>query len=276
MYQGSISVIFTTYNSVAWLEKVLWGFHYQTDNNFEVIVADDGSREETKEAIERFKKNTHLEVQHVWQPDDGFQKCRIMNKALKAAKGDYVLFTDGDCIPRNDFVAVHRKHAEEGFYLSGGYFKLPMDISKRINRADIETGRAFDSQWLLDNGLKKTHKISKLTARGWWAKFMNSVTPTNRTWNGHNASGWKKDLFDVNGFDESMQYGGQDCELGYRLRHNGIKAKQIRYSAICVHLDHARGYVNPEMLANSRRIKKNTLSNKLTFTENGLVKKQSS
>lgn len=276
MYQGSISVIFTTYNSVEWLEKVLWGFHYQTDNNFEVIVADDGSREETKEAIERFKKNTHLEVQHVWQPDDGFQKCRIMNKALKAAKGDYVLFTDGDCIPRNDFVAVHRKHAEEGFYLSGGYFKLPMDISKRINRADIETGRAFDSQWLLDNGLKKTHKISKLTARGWWAKFMNSVTPTNRTWNGHNASGWKKDLFDVNGFDESMQYGGQDCELGYRLRHNGIKAKQIRYSAICVHLDHARGYVNPEMLANSRRIKKNTLSNKLTFTENGLVKKQSS
>ena len=276
MYQGSISVIFTTYNSVAWLEKVLWGFHYQTDNNFEVIVADDGSREETKESIERFKKNTHLEVQHVWQPDDGFQKCRIMNKALKAAKGDYVLFTDGDCIPRNDFVAVHRKHAEEGFYLSGGYFKLPMDISKRINRADIETGRAFDSQWLLDNGLKKTHKISKLTARGWWAKFMNSVTPTNRTWNGHNASGWKKDLFDVNGFDESMQYGGQDCELGYRLRHNGIKAKQIRYSAICVHLDHARGYVNPEMLANSRRIKKNTLSNKLTFTENGLVKKQSS
>ncbi len=276
MYQGSISVIFTTYNSVAWLEKVLWGFHYQTDNNFEVIVADDGSREETKEAIERFKKNTHLEVQHVWQPDDGFQKCRIMNKALKAAKGDYVLFTDGDCIPRNDFVAVHRKHAEEGFYLSGGYFKLPMDISKRINRADIETGRAFDSQWLLDNGLKKTHKISKLTARGWWAKFMNSVTPTNRTWNGHNASGWKKDLFDINGFDESMQYGGQDCELGYRLRHNGIKAKQIRYSAICVHLDHARGYVNPEMLANSRRIKKNTLSNKLTFTENGLVKKQSS
>ncbi|MCH2057248.1 MAG: glycosyltransferase family 2 protein [Thalassotalea sp.] len=276
MYQGSISVIFTTYNSVAWLEKVLWGFHYQTDNNFEVIVADDGSREETKEAIERFKKNTHLEVQHVWQPDDGFQKCRIMNKALKAAKGDYVLFTDGDCIPRNDFVAVHRKHAEEGFYLSGGYFKLPMDISKRINRADIETGRAFDSQWLLDNGLKKTHKISKLTARGWWAKFMNSVTPTNRTWNGHNASGWKKDLFDVNGFDESMQYGGQDCELGYRLRHNGIKAKQIRYSAICVHLDHARSYVNPEMLANSRLIKKNTLSNKLTFTENGLVKKQSS
>ena len=276
MYQGSISVIFTTYNSVAWLEKVLWGFHYQTDNNFEVIVADDGSREETKEAIERFKKNTHLEVQHVWQPDDGFQKCRIMNKALKAAMGDYVLFTDGDCIPRNDFVAVHRKHAEEGFYLSGGYFKLPMDISKRINRADIETGRAFDSQWLLDNGLKKTHKISKLTARGWWAKFMNSVTPTNRTWNGHNASGWKKDLFDVNGFDESMQYGGQDCELGYRLRHNGIKAKQIRYSAICVHLDHARSYVNPEMLANSRLIKKNTLSNKLTFTEDGLVKKQSS
>ena len=265
-----ISVIFTTYNSIDWLEKVLWGFHHQTDKNFEVIIADDGSKEDTRIAIEKFAQHSHLDIQHVWQPDEGFQKCKIMNKALKKATGDYLVFTDGDCIPRKDFVAVHREHAEPGFYLSGGYFKLPMTISEQITPSDIASGNAFDASWLLANGLKRTHKLSKLTAEGFKAKLMNSITPTRRTWNGHNASGWKADLVAVNGFDERMQYGGQDCELGYRLRHNGIKAKQIRYSAICVHLDHARGYLNEEMLANSRRIKKATLGQRLRFTEFGL------
>ena len=83
VYQKLISVIFTTYNSIDWLEKVLWGFHHQTDKNFEVIIADDGSKEDTRIAIENFAQHSHLDIQHVWQPDEGFQKCKIMNKALK-------------------------------------------------------------------------------------------------------------------------------------------------------------------------------------------------
>lgn len=269
-YKGLISVIFTTYNSIDWLEKVLWGFNNQTDKNFEIIIADDGSTDDTRQFINQFQSSTVLSIKHVWQPDDGFQKCKIMNKALVKAKGDYVLFTDGDCIPRADFVAVHRTHAEPSYYLSGGYFKLPIDISRAISQQDIISGKAFDAAWLLELGLKDTHKLSKLTAKGFKQKLLNAITPTRRTWNGHNASGWKSDLLKVNGFDERMQYGGQDCELGYRLKNSGIKAKQIRYSAIVVHLDHARGYVTESMLANSRNIKKTTLSQKLTFTEFGI------
>lgn len=265
-----ISVIFTTYNSPKWLEKVLWGFHYQTDANFEIIIADDGSTDETRELIESFSHLTHLSITHVWQQDDGFQKCKIMNKALLIAKADYVVFTDGDCIPRNDFVAVHRKHAEPGYYLSGGYFKLPMKISQIIEKRDIATGKAFDADWLLSLGLKRSRKISKLTASGPLADLYNALTPTKRTWNGHNASGWKADLFAINGFDQRMQYGGQDCELGYRLKNNGIKAKQIRYSAIVVHLDHAHGYVTDAMLEHSTMIKKNTQSQKRITTEFGI------
>ncbi|WP_286234403.1 glycosyltransferase family 2 protein [Thalassotalea sediminis] len=272
MYTGLISVIFTTYNSVKWLNKVLTGFHCQTDRNFEVIVADDGSTIDTRNAINCFSEKTQLPISHVWQKDNGFQKCKIMNKALKVAKGDYVIFTDGDCIPRNDFVSVHRKYAEPGYFLSGGYFKLPLKTSNTICVQDIISGKAFSPEWLLNNGLKKTHKLAKLKATKATAKILNAITPTRRTWNGHNASGWKSDIESVNGFDERMQYGGQDCELGYRLKHKGIKAKQIRYSAICVHLDHPRGYVTKEMLANSRLIKDTTLSQKLTFTEFGLEK----
>jgi len=95
-----ISVIFTTYNSPRWLEKVLWGFDAQTDQDFEIVIADDGSREDTRQLIKRFARATDRPIQHIWQEDDGFQKCRILNKAIVAARGDYLILTDGDCIPR--------------------------------------------------------------------------------------------------------------------------------------------------------------------------------
>ena len=78
------------------------------------------------------------------------------------------------------------------------------------------------------------------------ASILNSVTPTKRTWNGHNASCWRSDALKVNGFDERMKYGGEDVEFGYRLVNTGLKASKIRYLAPCLHLDHPRGYVNEE------------------------------
>src|SRR5690554_261503 len=86
-----VSVIFTTYNSPDWLEKVLFGFFQQTHKEFEVVIADDGSRSETRELIERLKNSSPVPIQHIWQEDDGFQKCRILNKAILAAKGDYLI-----------------------------------------------------------------------------------------------------------------------------------------------------------------------------------------
>ena len=86
------------------------------------------------------------------------------------------------------------------------------------------------------------------------------MTPTNASWNGHNASGWKKDIMAINGFDERMQYGGQDRELGERLFNYGIKSKQIRYSAICVHLDHPRSYKTKESIDKNLEIRKNIKS----------------
>jgi glycosyltransferase involved in cell wall biosynthesis len=267
-----VSIIFSTYNSPEWLEKVLWGYECQTYKDFELVIADDGSGPKTRELIERFKDRSTLDIRHVWHEDHGFQKSEILNKAILASSTDYLIFSDGDCIPRKDFVSVHRRNATPGYFLSGGYFMLPSGTSYAITEEDIRSGKAFEVSWLKENGLEDTYKTLKLTSKGGLQKFLNFVTPTKATWNGHNSSGWKKDLLAVNGFNEQMQYGGQDRELGERLMNNGIKGKQIRYSAVCIHLDHKRGYKTVESIRKNNDIRKETKIHKKTWTDFGIAK----
>jgi glycosyltransferase involved in cell wall biosynthesis len=268
------SVILSTYNSTEWLTKVIWGFSCQSHKDFEIVIADDGSTEATRQTIDRLRTETGLTITHVWQEDDGFQKTRILNKAILATHGDYLIFTDGDCIPRQDFIAIHMQQAEPGYFLSGGYFKLPMKTSEAISKDDILNGKCFDTDWLQAHGLKKTYKTAKLSASGWRQKLFNALTPTSATWNGHNASGWKSDIIAANGFDSRMQYGGEDRELGERLFNAGIKSKQLRYSAVCVHLDHARGYVTQDARDTNNAIRQTTKRKHLTRTEHGITELQ--
>lgn len=267
-----ISVIISTYNNPKWLQKVLWSFDVQSFNNFEVVIADDGSNEDTKLLIESIASQVSYPIQHIWHEDNGFQKTIILNKATVASKGNYLVYTDGDCIARSDFLQVHANRREVGYFLSGGYFKLPMDISETITETDIKQQHCFDIEWLKQRGLKSTFKNNKITSKGLKETLLNSFTPTTATWNGHNASGFKSDILAANGYDERMQYGGEDRELGERLFNAGLKAKQIRYSAICLHLDHERGYVKPEMIEKNKEIRATTKSDKIAKTPYGIEK----
>lgn len=266
----NLSVIFTTYNATEWLEKVLWGYSVQTFRDFEIIIADDGSSAETRQLIEIFRKKTSLDIKHVWHEDKGFRKCRILNKAIVAAENDYLVFSDGDCIPRKDFLQVHHDQAEEGRYLSGGYHKLPMSTSKAISKEDILSTRCFELEWLKENGLPPTYKNKKLTASYSEAKWLNMLTPTKCNFKGSNASCWKKDAIAINGFDERMQWGGLDREFGVRLKNLGIKPKHVRYNAICIHLDHARGYKDPEMVASNKALRLDNEKSGEIYTQHGI------
>lgn len=264
------SVIFTTYNHPKWLQKTLWGFAAQSYRDFEIIVADDGSGDETREVIESTRKQTDIPIQHLWQEDDGFQKCRILNKAITASQGEYLIFTDGDCIPHVDFVKNHVELAEPETMLSGGYFKLPIEVSRAITREDIESGNATSPSWLLSHGVPFTPRILKLNPNTTLGALLDKITVTRATWNGHSSSTWKKHIIETNGFDERMQYGGQDREFGERLVNMGIKTKQVRYRCSCVHLDHSRGYARPESIQKNRAIRKNTREQKVQRTEFGI------
>ncbi len=268
------TVIVSTYNQPELLEKALWGWNAQTVKSFEIVVADDGSGEDTRKMTDRIFRETGLNIIHTWQPDEGFQKSRILNKAIAVSSGEYLVFSDGDCIPRRDFLETHVREARQGRFLSGGYFKLPPDISQTISREGILKGLPFKPDWLRSQGMKWSLKFLKLTAGGANARVLNTVTPTRPTWNGHNASGWKEDLVAVNGFNENMQYGGQDRELGERLVNKGLRGLQIRCSAVCLHLDHPRGYATPGSIAKNRAIRRRTRQKKSVWTEHGIVKKR--
>lgn len=270
MQYMTLSVIFTTYNSPAWLEKVLWGYHCQTYTNFEVVIADDGSTEETASLIQSMQKKVNFPIVHVWQEDNGFRKCEILNKAIIASSAEYLVFSDGDCIPHKDFLKIHVKRKKTGYFLSGGYFMLPMNISQKISKEDILNQNCFSIKWLKKEGLSSSFKNSKLFFNKYYSALMNAITPTNPSWNGHNSSGWKKDIVAVNGYNEAMKYGALDRELGERLMNKGIKGKQIRYSAIVVHLDHARSYKNKADIEKNKQIRIETRVKKIAWAEQGI------
>ena len=268
----AISVIVSTYNSEAWLEKVLQGYAAQDYRNFEVIVADDGSRPTTQALVQRYAADYPVPLRHIWHEDEGYRRQEVLNKAIPGAANEYLLFTDGDCIPRNDFVAVHALHAEKGRFLSGGYCKLGMALSEAISADDIRHGRCFDLTWLQRQESMKLSNRLKLGAGPARAKLLDAITTAKPTFNNCNSSAWKADLLAINGYDERMKYGGPDRELGERLENSGIRGKQIRHRAVCVHLDHARGYKTTESVQANLAIRAETRSRKVVWTPHGINK----
>lgn len=271
-----VSVVISTYNSPEWLLKVLWGYSCQTVLDFELLIADDGSGPETASTIREFEAASCLTIKHVWHEDAGFRKCTILNKAIAEASGDYLIFTDGDCVPRNDFVATHLANAEPGRFLSGGAIRLPLGLSEAITEDDIMTQRAFDYSWLRAGGMQSTHKTRKIKHHGRKAEILNFLTPTNASWNGGNSSAFKADLLAVNGYDERLEWGGEDRELGDRLENFGLRGKQVRFTAQCVHLDHGRPYKDDEKVKFNKKIRKKSQLQKSVWTPWGIEKKDSS
>lgn len=271
-FSNKISVVLSTYNQPEWLERVLYGYNCQNIKDFEVIIADDGSGQKTRDLIERLRPGLFYPLKHVWHEDNGFQKCEILNKAILASETDYLLFSDGDCVPRYDFVEQHLKFRKANHFLSGGYHKLSMETSLAISNEDVCSAKCFDVKWLKEHGMKSSFKNNKLNSYGFKSWFLNTLTPTKATWNGHNASGWKKDILAANGFDERMEYGGEDREMGERLMNAGIRPIQIRYTAVTIHLDHKRGYVRQEALDRNKALRKETAIQKSIKTKYGILK----
>ena len=247
-----LSVILSTYNQPRWLEKVLWGYTVQSRRDFELVIADDGSGPETAEVIERFRRSGELRLLHVRHEDAGFRKTEILNRAILESSGDYLIFSDGDCIPRDDFVDVHARLARPRRFVSGTVLMLPPDLSERITPEDIISGRFAEAGWLRRHGFHAGRRITRLVRGGWVGTIADTLSSASRHFAGGNASVARAALFEVNGFDHEMKYGYEDWSLGERLRNAGYGATQARNRAVLFHLDHPRSYKSADEMARNK------------------------
>jgi glycosyltransferase involved in cell wall biosynthesis len=232
------AVITTTYNTPGALAAVLDGFIAQTGHDFELIVADDGSTDDTRRLIEDYARRAPFPLRHVWQEDRGFRAAAIRNRALAATRADYVIFTDGDCVPSRDFVAQHRRLAEPGRFLSGNRVLLSARLTERVLREHLPIHEWDGRQWL----------------RRWLARDAKRIWPLlilpdgafrklrPGRWYGVktcNLSAWRADLLAVNGLDETYTgWGLEDSDLVIRLLHAGIRNKSARFATPVFHLWH--------------------------------------
>lgn len=234
-----IAVIVTTYNRPDALEVVLEGYLAQTDRNFEVLVADDGSTPDTAQVVQQFQARATFPIHHIWQEDDGFRAAAIRNRALAATSADYIIFTDGDCIPMVDFVARHRLLSEKGSFLSGNRLLLSQTFTQQVLREKIPIHIWQLSDWLKARTLGRINRLMPLLRLPDIA-WLRKRAP--QRWQGAktcNLSAFRDDLLRVNGLDESYTgWGQEDSDLVVRLIRAGLVNKSARFAAPVLHLWH--------------------------------------
>ncbi len=234
-----IAVIVTTYNRPDALSAVLEGYLAQADRNFEILVADDGSTSETALVVKQFQARAPFPIQHIWHEDNGFRAAAIRNRALAATSADYIIFTDGDCIPLFDFVAQHRLLSEVGSFLSGNRLLLSEEFSRKILANKIPVHLWQFHKWF---GPKLRGEINRLSPLLHVPNFSWLRKRKPFRWQGAktcNLSAFREDLLRVNGLDESYTgWGQEDSDLVVRLIRAGLINKSARFAAPVLHLWH--------------------------------------
>ena len=233
-----ISVAITTYNRSDALLAVLSALTRQSDRNFEVIVADDGSTQAHREAILRSADARALKLVHVWHPDVGFTASKVRNRGVAAARGNYIVFLDGDCVPENDFIARHRALAQPGFFVNGSRVLLSPGLTQRV-LAGLETVDGHGAGYWTAKRLKGDS--SKLTGLLRLPDFgLRNQSKFN--WKGIrscNLAVWKSDFEKVDGFDESfVGWGHEDADFVLRLHNLGVSRKNGFCATEVFHLWH--------------------------------------
>ncbi|MFD2366654.1 glycosyltransferase family 2 protein [Pseudoduganella sp. GCM10020061] len=239
MLQPSIiSLVVTTYNRPDALAAVIEACFAQDDQNFEIIIADDGSTANTRETIDRLRERSPVPLLHVWQPDEGFRAAMARNRGTLAASGQYIVFLDGDCIPQRDFVSRHRALARPGYLVSGSRVLLSQEFTQRVLAEHIDMQGLGAAELLRLRSKGHINKVLQLLAK-WPDKGRESRRFTWRRIKSCNLAVWRSDLDMVNGFDESFTgWGHEDSDLVVRLFNAGVMRKDGAFATEVFHLWH--------------------------------------
>ncbi len=255
-----ISILLATYNWPQALKLCLESLATQTDHHFEIIIADDGSTESTKQIINAFQSTHSLSITHLWQEDQGFRKTKILNQAIEAAKGDYLIFLDGDCLVQPDFVARHRELAQTGFLVTGSRVLLNEKLTQELLATSRWDFKLFISKLLeyrLNGGINKYWPLKIKLGNGSWRDYKKFVW---RRIKGCNMACWKTDAQAIDGFDETMTgWGHEDADFVFRLQRHHIKRKSGSWSTEVLHLFH-QIHDQSNAAENARRVREKILA----------------
>ena len=256
------SLIITTYNWPAALELILLSLLKQSRLPDEIIIADDGSTEATKQLIERYTNKFQCGLHHIWQADKGFQKTTILNKAAAKANGDYIIQIDGDILLHKHFIKDHIHTAKKGAFIHASRVFL----NKRItNKAFADLAYHFS---IFTSGISNR-------LNGIRSPLLSTIISSNndnlKGTRGCNFSFWKQDFIEANGYNEDMTgWGKEDTELSIRLMNNGLQKHKLKGKAVCYHLHH--NISSRKGLTINTTILEAALKNKTKSCTNGISK----
>ena len=235
------TVIAAFYNKIDYLRLVLAGFERQSEKDFELIVADDGSKQEIVKELESLSKEISFPLIHIWQEDKGFRKNKILNKAITTSNSNYIIFIDADCIPHFRFVEEHISYSEKGSCLTGRRVNLSQKYTQILSPQKVREGLIEKNNFALikDSLFGESFYVEK----GFYFKsrlLRKIFNKKERGLLGCNFSLYKEDMLNINGFDERYEAPsiGEDSDVQFRLELNGIKIISLNHIAVQYHLYH--------------------------------------
>jgi glycosyltransferase involved in cell wall biosynthesis len=247
------SVIVTTYNREDALDAVLRSLARQREQDFEVVVADDGSNAATSQLVEAWKTKIGHRMDRVWHEDRGFRAAEIRNRAILAPRGAYCIFLDGDCIVRPDFVGTHRRLAEPGCFVTGNRILLSPELTVLVLREGLTPESWSFGRWLAQRLRGRVNRLSALLPL--------PLGPLRRlrrhAWRGArscNLAVWRSDLDRVDGFDADYSgWGKEDSDVIVRLLRAGVRRKDGVFATGVLHLWHPDAG-RDQLAANERKL----------------------
>ena len=255
-----VSLIIATYNWPESLILALRSIEKQTIVPEEVIIADDGSTAETKEIIDKFQKDSDLNIIHSWQEDKGFRAAQSRNKAIVKSSGDYIILVDGDMILHRKFIQDHIKNAQANYFVQGSRVLVTEDKSEKILDSKSTSFSFFSTGLKNRKNAIRSNLLSKIFSSK--KNYLKGVRSCNMAF-------FKDDCMKVNGFNEDfIGWGREDSEFVVRLINNGLNRKNLRFNAIQYHLWHKDS--DRTLLASNNQLLQNSIENKLKACKKGI------
>lgn len=259
-----VSLLISTYNWKEALSLCLYSVFAQTVKPAEILIADDGSREDTRQLIDEMREKTDIPIVRVWHEDKGFRLSAIRNRSIEKAKGDYIIQIDGDIILDRHFIADHLELAEKGYFVCGSRVLLGKMSTTRLLKGVEKYPALLKQNLRFVLNAFRSRVLRRYLANRYAKRTMLRIR-------GCNMAFWKEDLVHVNGYNESLEMWGQeDVEISYRLIHAGIQKKQLKMGGVQFHLYHK--FASRENLEYHEQVLRKVIEERIVWCENGIVK----